>query len=309
MEGNCASARARIPDGPPSWRGKVKDIYDLGDRLLMVFTDRISAFDRVLPDQIPGKGASLSAMSSLLLGMSAGVYPNHFIKTVDECAMEVRKASRIDLELIVRGYIYGSAWRAYSEGRRVISGVELPPGLRMADELPEPVLTPTTKSQVGHDEEISAEDAISSGILTRDEWAEIEEASLRLYEFYRRVAASRGLILADAKFEFGRTPDGIIQIDEPPTHDSARIWPSERYEPGRPQEDSCLDKEFLRSYLRRTGCIDCRLPRVVVDQVARRARGAYEVISGRSRFEDLGLLGLEEVIGLARRELRGGGGI
>ncbi|MDP7982175.1 MAG: phosphoribosylaminoimidazolesuccinocarboxamide synthase [Conexivisphaerales archaeon] len=293
--------------GPPSWRGKVKDVYDLGDRLLMVFTDRISAFDSILPDPIPGKGISLNGMSALLLGMSAGTYPNHFLRKVDDRSMEVLKASRIDLELIVRGYIYGSAWRSYSSGNRMVSGVELPPGLRMADELPEPVLTPTTKSQVGHDEEISAADAIGSGVLTRDEWAEVEEASLKLYEFYARVARSRNLILADAKFEFGRTRDGLIQIDEPPTHDSARIWPIRYYEPGVPQEDHCLDKEFLRSYLKRIGCIQCRLPPVVVDQVARRVRGAYEVISGSSRVEDLGLMGLNEVVELAGRELRSGG--
>jgi phosphoribosylaminoimidazole-succinocarboxamide synthase len=298
-----------VDRGSPSWRGKVKDVYDMGDRLLIVFTDRISAFDEVLPDPIPGKGVALSEMSVLLLGMSRGVYPNHLLRRVDERSVEVVKASRIDLEFIVRGYLYGSAWRAYSRGRTTISGVELPPGLRMADELPEPVLTPTTKSQVGHDEEISARDAVSSGLLTRDEWRELEEASLRLYDFYRRVASSRGLILADAKFEFGRTRDGLIQIDEPPTHDSARIWPSEYYEPGKRQEDHCLDKEFLRAYLREVGCVRCGLPGVVVDQVARRAMGAYRVMAGAARPEDLGLLGLDEVMEAAKGELRSGGNI
>jgi len=293
----------------PSWRGKVKDVYDLGDRLLMVFSDRVSAFDEVLADPIPGKGIGLNEMSVLLLGMSGSVYPNHLLRRVDERSMEVVKASRIDLEFVVRGYLYGSAWRAYSRGETTVSGVELPPGLRMADELPEPVLTPTTKSQVGHDEEISAREAISSGLLTQDEWRELEEASLRLYGFYRGVASSRGLMLADAKFEFGRTRNGLIQIDEPPTHDSARIWPSKYYEPGMPQEDHCLDKEFLRAYLRETGCIKCRLPGVVVDQVARRVIGAYKVVAGIARVEDLGLMGLDEVMGLARGELRGGGGL
>ena len=274
---------------------------------MLVFSDRVSAFDSVLPDPIPGKGESLNRMSALLLGMSSGVYPNHFLRLVDARSMEVVKARRIDLEVIVRGYIYGSAWRAYSEGRRSVSGVELPPGLRLADQLPEPVVTPTTKSQQGHDEEITPREAVEAGIVDRDEWKELEEASLRLYEFYSGVARSRGLILADAKFEFGRVEDRIIQIDEPPTHDSARIWPEAYYEPGRPQEDRCLDKEFLRQYLRSAGCTTCRLPSIVIDQVARRARGAYEVISGYSRVEDLGLLGLEEVISLAGGELRSGG--
>ncbi|MCD6262986.1 phosphoribosylaminoimidazolesuccinocarboxamide synthase, partial [Candidatus Bathyarchaeota archaeon] len=234
-------------------RGKVRDVYDLGETLLIVTTDRISSFDVVLPTLIPHKGRSLHALSTYWFQRTKEIFPNHFLESLDERTMRVVKAERIDIEWVVRAYLYGSAWRAYRAGRRVISGVRLPEGLEMAEELPEVILTPTTKSEVGHDVELSKREAIERGLLSREEWGELEEASLRLFEYYHREAKRRGIIIPDFKLEFGRGPEGLIQIDEPPTHDSARFWDERRYEPGRPQEAHCIDKEYLREYLRRVG--------------------------------------------------------
>ncbi len=285
-----------IPAGAVlAWRGKVKDVYDYGDDLLLYFTDRISAFDEVLKDEIPEKGRYLCLTSELLLRKGSRVYPNHIVKRIGDRTLLVVRAKRIDIEFIVRGYLYGSAWRAYSSGRRTISGVRLPGGLKIAEKLPGPILTPTTKSTIGHDMEISKEKAIGSGLITVEEWAELEETSLRLYEFYGELFRNRGLILADIKLEFGRTGDGLMMIDEPPTHDSARIWTEKYYEPGRFQEDHCLDKEFLRAYLRISGGAT-RLPAQVIEQIAARVRGSYEILVGRRNVDELGLKGLEEVI-------------
>jgi len=281
-------------------KGKVRDIYDLGTELLIYHTDRISSFDVVLKDLVPYKGVYLALLSSYWFRLSRDVFPNHLIEQVNERALRVVKARRIDIEWVVRGYLYGSAWRAYKAGVREISGVRLLNGLQLAEELPEPILTPTTKSEVGHDEEISRDEALRRGIVTRDEWVELEEASIKLYEFYRREAKSRGIIVADVKLEFGRYEGGLIQIDEPATHDSARLWLEKYYVPGRLQEAYCLDKEFLRVCLRTMGYNGegdpPRLTREVIRQIALRVKGAYEVLAGIRPPQDLMLLSVEEAL-------------
>lgn len=228
------------------------------------------------------------------------------IEQVNERTLRVVKARRIDVEWVVRGYLYGSAWRAYKKGAREISGMRLPSGLQLAEELPDPILTPTTKSEVGHDEEISKDEALRRGIVTREEWSILEEASIKLYEFYRREAKSRGMIVADVKLEFGRLEGDLIQIDEPATHDSARLWLEEYYAPGRPQDLYCLDKEYLRACLRALGYEGDgdppKLPRAVIRQVALRVKGAYEVLAGISSPRDLNLLSVEETVGEIRCE-------
>lgn len=287
------------PKNPPK-RGKVKDVYDLGDHLILYYTDRVSVFDVVLKDPIPHKGVYLYKLSTFWFNESSHVFPNHLVEDLEMRSIKVVKAERIDLEWIVRGYLYGSAWRAYAKGIRKISGVELPSGLQMAEELPEPILTPTTKSELGHDVEISKEEALARGLLGRDEWNELEEASLKLYEFYSKKARNVGVILADVKLEFGRYKGSLIQIDEPPTHDTARIWSLRHYEPGRPQEPYCLDKEFLRAFLRGIGYTGegepPRLPWPLIEQVALRVRGAYEVLAGKASIHDLKLKGVDEVL-------------
>jgi phosphoribosylaminoimidazole-succinocarboxamide synthase len=281
-------------------RGKVRDVYDEGDELLIVATDRISAFDRVMPRGIPEKGVALTNLSEYWFLKTRHILKNHFISRYNDRSLRVRKAGRIDIEWIVRAYLYGSAWRSYSKGIREVSGVKIPSGLQLAEELPEIILTPTTKSDEGHDQELSRTEAVERKLVSRDGWNELEEATLRLFEYYKREAGIRGIIIPDFKLEFGWVGDEIIQIDEPPTHDSARFWAKDKYKVGERQEKHCLDKEFLRDYLMRKdfsgeGEIP-ELPDLVVEQISKRCVGAYEVLSGARPMESLGLLSVDEVI-------------
>ena len=282
-------------------RGKVRDVYDKGEELLIVASDRVSAYDIVLPDEIPRKGESLTKLSAYWFTRTNGIVPNHFLECVDDRSIRAIKAKRIDVEWVVRSRLYGSMWRAYSKGEREFGGVTLPDGLEMAEELPQTILTPTTKSDVGHDLDITKSEAIGQGLLTGDDWRVLEEASFRLYEFYRDEARGRGIILPDFKVEYGRARGVLIQIDEPPTHDSARFWVERYFEVGKEQEAHALDKEFLRVFLREyhgfTGeGAPPQLPQMVIQEVSKRCVGACEVIDGSMQIEDLQLKSLNEVI-------------
>lgn len=281
-------------------RGKVRDIYDEGDELIIIATDRISAFDRIMQRGIPKKGIALTNLSEYWFRKTQHIFANHLIKKYGERGLRVKKAKRIDIEWICRAYLYGSAWRAYSKGAREVSGVKLPNGLQLAEELPEIILTPTTKADEGHDLEITRAEAVSKQLVSPDDWKELEEATFRLFEYYKKEASVKGIIIPDFKIEFGRVGDSIVQIDEPPTHDSARFWAKERYRIGEKQEKHCLDKEFLRDFLMRKGFSGegeiPELPDLVVDQVTRRCVGAFEVLSGRSVLGSLGLLSVDEVV-------------
>jgi len=281
-------------------RGKVRDLYDLGDALLIVSTDRISAFDIVMPNGIPRKGEALNDLSVHWFERTRDLFPNHFVKRVDNRTMKVLKAGRIDVEWVARGHLYGSAWRAYREGRRILSGVKLPNGLQLAEELPETVLTPTTKAETGHDVEITKDQAIGENFVTAEEWRALEEATFKLFEFYKREAASRGIIIPDFKLEYGRRNGDLIQIDEPPTHDSARFWAGKYYRVGAQQEAHALDKEFLREYLRRVGFTGegkpPTLPPPVVDEISKRCVGAYEVLTGKAKIEDFNLRTVDQLL-------------
>jgi phosphoribosylaminoimidazole-succinocarboxamide synthase len=287
-------------------RGKTKDIYDLGEELLIYFSDRVSAFDVILPTTIPKKGEHLLKLTVFWMKKSKNIFPNHMVEVVDNRRLKVLKAKRIDIEWIARKYLYGSAWRMYSESKKVICGIKLPNGLRKAEELPEPIVTPTTKSDTGHDKEISKEEAINAGIIDAKTWNELEDASLRLYEFYEAEAKKKNLIIADVKLEFGFYKNELIQIDEAPNHDTARIWPLKYYEVGKNQEDYCLDKEYLREYLRRIGfngtSTPPKLPEAVVNEVAKRCAGAYKVIAEGADVDSLGLVSLERLIQVIRGE-------
>jgi len=282
-------------------RGKVRDVYDLGETLLIVTTDRISAFDVVLPTLIPHKGESLHALSVDWFKRTREIFPNHLLESADERTMKVVKAERIDVEWVVRAYLYGSAWRAYRAGHRVISGVRFPEGLTMAGELPEVVLTPTTKSEAGHDMELSKQEAIERRLLSLEEWVDLEEASLRLFEYYYKEARKRGIIIPDFKLEFGRHGNMLIQIDEPPTHDSARFWTEKKYEAGKPQEAHCLDKEYLREYLRRVGFtgedVPPELPLRVIREVSKRCVASYLVLSKQQSIDSFDLKSVDEIFG------------
>ena len=244
----------------PHRRGKVRDIYDLGDTLLMVATDRISAFDYVLGSGIPDKGKVLSQLSAFWFDATRHIVPNHLLETdvgryppdlqqhADMLAgrsMIVRKTSPVPIECVARGYLAGSGWKDYVT-TGAVCGVRLPPGLRESDRLPEPIFTPSTKATTGHDVNISEAEAahlIGTSLLDR-----LTSLTMQLYAFGAAHAERCGIILADTKFEFGLTPDGtVLLIDEVMTPDSSRYWPRDLYNPGRPQVS--FDKQYVRDYL------------------------------------------------------------
>ncbi len=281
---------------PLLFRGKVRDIYDLGDRLLLVATDRISAFDVVLPTPIPDKGVVLTQLSAFWFGKTRSIIANHLIgvavreypeqvrEAVDELAgrsMLVWKTRRIDVECVVRGYLAGSAWAEYRRSGTVC-GQELPPGLAWNARLPNPIFTPATKAASGHDENISVErmaDVVGSELTQK-----IIEVSLALYRFAHDYARSRGLILADTKLEFGILDDRLILIDELLTPDSSRYWDLELYEPGR--EQPSFDKQYVRDWLDASGWNRKPpapvLPPDVVERTSQKYRDAYRRIVGTS---------------------------
>jgi phosphoribosylaminoimidazole-succinocarboxamide synthase len=240
-------------------RGKVRDVYDLEDRLLIVATDRISAYDCVMPNGIPGKGKLLTEMSLFWFDYVRDIVPNHLITAdVDKYpeelqqfrdqlegrSMIVRKARRIDVECIVRGYITGSGWNDYKKNG-AICGIPLPQGLIESQKLPENIFTPSTKAEEGHDENVSFD--YIAGMIGEKLAAEIRDLSIAVYEKARKYAAVRGIIIADTKFEFGIIDGKTTLIDEILSPDSSRFWPSSSYTPGRSQQS--FDKQFVRDYL------------------------------------------------------------
>ena len=271
-------------------RGKVRDIYDLDDRLLIVATDRISAYDVIMPNGIPQKGKVLTAMSLFWFGITQDIVPNHLITAnVEEYpeglhrysdqlegrSMLVKKAKRIDLECVVRGYLAGSGWRDY-RATGMTSGHRLPPGLQESERLSEPIFTPATKADSGHDENISVEqaaEAIGGNIVQT-----LREISIAIYRKAWSYAEGRGILLADTKFEFGTVDGEIILIDEILSPDSSRFWPKDRYQAGRSQES--FDKQFVRDYL---DTLDWDktppapdLPEEIVSQTAEKYQEAYQ---------------------------------
>jgi len=278
---------------PPISRGKVRDIYEAGDDLLMVASDRISAFDVVLPSGIPDKGRVLTALTLFWLEQTADIVPNHLI-TADPAsfpapftgdpelagrAMLVKRADMVPIECVARGYLSGSGWKEYRASQSVC-GVELPAGLRESDRLPEPIFTPATKAETGHDENISidrAADLIGEGLAQR-----LKELTIAVYERGASVARERGIIVADTKFEFGFSGGELILCDEVLTPDSSRFWPADRYAPGGAQPS--FDKQYVRDWLDASGWEHeppaPQLPHDVVEQTADRYREAYERITG-----------------------------
>ncbi|HYI14840.1 MAG TPA: phosphoribosylaminoimidazolesuccinocarboxamide synthase [Thermomicrobiales bacterium] len=275
-------------------RGKVRDTYDLGDRLLMVASDRMSAFDVVLPDAIPDKGAVLTQLSRFWFERTGEVVPNHLISTdvadlPEEVAaaqevlrgrfMIVKKAERIDIECVVRGYLAGSGWAEYRKSNTVC-GERLPDGLTESARLPEPIFTPAAKVDEGHDENISY--GKMKQIVGRDLAERLKDASMQLYAHAEAHARTRGIIIADTKFEFGLVDGELIVIDEVLTPDSSRFWEASQYEAGRSQ--ASFDKQPLRDWLERSGWDKNPpgppLPGEIIDETAARYRKAYELITG-----------------------------
>jgi phosphoribosylaminoimidazole-succinocarboxamide synthase len=278
-------------------RGKVRDTYDLGDgRLLIVATDRISAFDVVLPTGIPDKGAVLTQMSEHWFDLTKDVVPNHFIRLADGTPADqlpfalpddlkarstiVKKAQRLDVECIARGYITGSAWAEYKATGKVC-GVRMPAGMVESEQFPEPLFTPTTKADVGHDENMSAEELVQ--LVGADVANAIRLRTLAIYKYCAAYARERGIIIADTKLEFGIVDGEAIIIDEMLTPDSSRFWPADQYEPGRSQPS--FDKQFVRDYLTETGWNReppaPELPPDIVEKTTQRYHDAYRLLTGK----------------------------
>lgn len=277
----------------PDSRGKVRDIYDAGENLLMVATDRISAFDFILPDEIPFKGEVLNRISAFWFDKFADIVPNHLV-SIDPAefpeefaeyrdylagrAMLVKKAQTIPIECIVRGYLTGSGKKTYDENGTVC-GIQLPEGLTEASKLPEPLFTPSTKAEIGdHDENISFERCCE--IVGEDIATQIRDLSLKIYKAAAEYAATRGIIIADTKFEFGVIDGKVTLIDECLTPDSSRFWPAASYEEGKIQPS--YDKQFVRNWLKANWDMTGEtphLPAEVIDGTSERYREAFQIIT------------------------------
>lgn len=285
-----------VIDIKPDARGKVRDLYDLGDKLLLVATDRISAFDYILPDEIPGKGIVLTQLSCFWFELLDGVVENHLVSSdvadlPDQFKpyadylrgrfMLVKKAEMFPVECIVRGYLAGSGLKEYG-AQGTVCGIPLPAGLVNSSKLTEPIYTPSTKAEVGgHDENISFER--SAQLMGEEDAAALRDLSLKVYTAARDHAAENGIIIADTKFEFGRVDGKIVLADEVLTPDSSRFWPGDAYEEGKDQPS--FDKQFVRDWLSanwdRQGNPP-HLPQDVIEKTAEKYVQAYEKITGRS---------------------------
>ena len=300
--------QTEIPGLPKFITGKVRDVYDLGDSLLIVATDRISAFDVILPTGIPDKGRVLTALSQFWFAKTSHLVPNHFLAsdmdsigarlhdanvnvTADLVSMLegrsqlVRKCAALPLECVVRGYLDGSAWKDYQTlfghgGEVRLYDIPIPVGLRQGEQLPTPLFTPATKASSGHDMNISAAQAAEA--VGAETTQELADKSLALYAFARAYAAERGLIIADTKFEFGRLDGKVILIDEALTPDSSRFWEASKYKPGKSQ--ASFDKQFVRDYLETLDWDKTspgpELPPEIVEKTAAKYREAYQRLTG-----------------------------
>ena len=271
-------------------KGKVREIYDLGDDLLMVASDRISTYDVVHPTPIPDKGKVLTALSVVWFGLTADVVPNHLISATDGVpddvrgrALRVTRLRMLPVECVVRGYITGSGWKDYQATGRV-SGIELPPGLQESEQLPEPIFTPSTKAEEGHDEAIDL-DGAAELVGSRELAERLRDVSIAVYRRVAEHARERGVILADTKFEFGFDAGGVLTLgDEVCTPDSSRFWPADGYEPGHGQPS--FDKQFVRDWATNSGWDKNPpappIPDEIVAQTRERYVTAYERLTGES---------------------------
>lgn len=284
-----------LPGIPKLKSGKVREIFDLGDAFLFVATDRISAFDCIMPNGIPRKGEVLTQISHFWFDRMASIVPNHrqasaqdslpralqpFAEQLAGRSMIVKKARPLAIECVVRGYLAGSGWKEYRE-RQTVCGIKLPSGLQESSELPEPIFTPATKAETGHDINISFDEAAK--MVGSDVAEQVRSASLKIYSSAREYARTRGIIIADTKFEFGSFNGGLILIDEVLTPDSSRFWPADVYQPGRSQPS--FDKQFVRDYLE---TLDWNktppapaLPDDVVAKTQAKYLEAYQRLTGR----------------------------
>ena len=283
----------RFPGQTAEYHGKVRDVYTIdNDLLVMVATDRISAFDVILPKGIPFKGQVLNQIAAYFLQSTADLVPNWLLDTPDPMVSAGYRCEGFPVEMIIRGYLTGSAWREYAAGARELCGVKLPDGMRENERFPEPIITPTTKAAEGHDENISREEIIAQGLVSEADYAKMEEYTRALFRRGSEMTAEKGLILVDTKYEFGRRDGKVILIDEIHPPDSSRYFYAdgyeERFEKGEPQRQ--LSKEFVRQWLIENGFMGKegqQVPEMTDEfcrQVSERYIELYEHITGR-KFE------------------------
>jgi len=279
----------------PRYQGKVRDTYEIGDRLLIVTTDRISAFDHVLRQTIPFKGQVLNRLAGYFFEATRELVPNHILSIPDANVTVAIRCKPAPIEFVVRGYLAGHAWRTYRSGKRMLCGKPLPEGLRQNSRLPAPILTPTTKAHEGHDEDITREETIAQGLLDAGTFDALEAYALALFQRGTEMAADQGLILVDTKYEFGLAPDGTyVLIDEVHTPDSSRYFYADSYETlldqNKPQRQ--LSKEFVREWLMRhdfmgkEGEVLPDLPDAFRVEVATRYVELYESVTGKTFVPD-----------------------
>ena len=276
------------------YSGKVRDVYYFGNHMAMVATDRISAFDVILPRAIPDKGRVLNQIAALNLIATKDIVPNWVLATPDPNVTIGFKCDPFPVEMVVRGYLAGHAWREYRSGKRSVCGVPLPEGLKENDQLPHPIITPTTKAKVGHDEDISREEILRRGLVSADDYAVLEDYTLKLFRKGTELAAARGLILVDTKYEFGKHNGKVYLIDEVHTPDSSRYFYKDGYEArqkaGEAQKQ--LSKEFVRQWLIENGFQGKEGQRVpemtdeVVSSISARYKELYQQMSGQP-LEDI----------------------
>ncbi len=279
-----------LPGQQKRYQGKVRDVYTMdNDQLIMVVSDRISAFDRILPRGIPYKGQILNTLASKFLKATEDIVPNWMIASPDPNVTIGHHAKPFKVEMVIRGYLTGHAWRVYRSGKRVLCGVALPEGMKEHDKFPEPIITPATKAEQGHDEDISREDIIAKGIVPEEDYVQLEKYTRAIFQRGTEIAARQGLILVDTKYEFGKTKEGrIILIDEIHTPDSSRYFYAdgyqERQDKGEAQKQ--LSKEFVREWLMEHGFQGLEgqtmpdIPDAFVQLVSDRYIELYQTITG-----------------------------
>ena len=291
---SIASTNFSFPGQTSVYNGKVRDVYGLGDLLCMVATDRISAFDHILPEPIPYKGQVLNQTATYFLQATKDLVPNWLMASPDPNVSIGLKCEPFKIEMVIRGYLAGHSWREYKKGERMICGVPMPDGMKESDKFPEPLITPATKAEEGHDEDISKEEIISQGIVSKEEYAVLEGYTLKLFERGSSMAAERGLILVDTKYEFGKHNGQIYLIDEIHTPDSSRYYFKDGYEArqSKNEKQKQLSKEFVREWLMEHGFQGLEgqimpvMPKAFADEVSNRYIELYETITGESFVKD-----------------------
>lgn len=283
-----------FPGQSDKYTGKVRDVYSFGDKLVMVATDRISAFDVILPEPIPFKGQVLNQIAAIFLEKTRDIVPNWVISVPDPNVTIGKKCDTFPVEMVIRGYLAGHAWREYRSGKRTLCGNALPEGLKENDPLPHPIITPTTKAHEGHDEDISKEEILSQGIISASDYQQLEQFTFRLFERGTELAKKQGLILVDTKYEFGKFDGEVILIDEVHTPDSSRYFYAdgyhERQDRNEPQKQ--LSKEFVRQWLisngfqGKTGQTVPAMDKTFIRSVSDRYIELFEQITGQYFVKD-----------------------